>query len=122
MKGDQLAQFLAEWGITYSAIAKKIGMPKTTFSNKMSPRHFSSFTAEEYKRIQEVLFSLKNEINKIYPMKNTETKKIETLKSAGVEVIDSRSTTGVICAKVNGSVYTEETVAKLYQRVMRKIA
>lgn len=51
-----------------------------------------------------------------------EIKKIETLRAAGVELIDTRSTTGVICAKVNGSTFVEETVAKLYSKVMRKLA
>ena len=54
-------------------------------------------------------------------MKN-EAKKIEILKAAGVEVIDTRSATGLICAKFHGFTYTEENVSKLYQRVMRKIA
>jgi len=56
-------ELIIKWKINRGILSSKIGMPISTFNNKLNPNHFSSFNSKEIELIDEVLLELTDELD-----------------------------------------------------------
>lgn len=63
---EEIKEFIKDWGISIPRIASKIGMPLSTFKNKLYQTQKSYFfTDEEYVFILEAVCRLENDCRKL---------------------------------------------------------
>ncbi len=55
---------IKDWDLSYTMLARRMGMPKSTFSNKINPMQpVYRFSEAEEKQLAEILYQLAEDIN-----------------------------------------------------------
>ena len=59
-------ELIMKWKLNRALLASKIGMPQSTFNNKLNPKHFTSFNKKEIELIKVILSQLKDELDQYH--------------------------------------------------------
>lgn len=60
-----MEKIIIQWKLNRAVLASKIGMPKGTFNNKLSPTHPTKFSRDESCLLRVVLIELRNDLEVI---------------------------------------------------------
>ncbi len=60
-----LSEIITKWKLNQTLIAKKMGMSKGNFCNKLSLNHYVKFSNNELERLTEILIELRTDLGNI---------------------------------------------------------
>ena len=60
-----MEEIIIQWKLNRAVLASKIGMPKGTFNNKLSPTHPTKFSTGESQKLTCVLLELRKDLEVI---------------------------------------------------------
>lgn len=61
----EIQEIIDKWKLNRALLASKLGMPKGTFNNKLSPKHPTKFSDQEMYQLKQALIELYNDLDGI---------------------------------------------------------
>ncbi len=61
-------ELIEKWKLNRALLASKMGMPKGTFNNKLSPNHPTQFKPGEKIKLRDLLLEISKELSEVDPI------------------------------------------------------
>ena len=58
----EIQKIIEKWRLNRNHLALQMGMPKGTFNNKLSPKHPTQFSDDEWVKLKDILVALRNDL------------------------------------------------------------
>lgn len=61
----KITQLIDKWSLNKSFLAKKLGMLRGTFNNKINPNHYTKFSDDELTKLKAILIKMREDLKDI---------------------------------------------------------
>jgi hypothetical protein len=58
----RITQLIEKWSLNKAFLAKKLGMLRGTFNNKIKPDHYTKFSEQEVEKLKGILIKMREDL------------------------------------------------------------
>lgn len=60
-----IGEIIEKWNLNKAFLAKKIGLLRGTFNNKIQPDHYTKFSPQEVQKLKAVLLKMRDDLDRL---------------------------------------------------------